>query len=261
MRSAAAWRGERDRRKHEPRWDGAAATKSEGRGERAAARPNRKRRNRKRAARVCAHVREWAAVAKEKRRRLGARNGRRAPKQRGKREPPPAIEERPNDPTDDIYSARQFRGTSNVPRNLFVGSMTMVYATSHHRQRAHGATWTPHGFGWDAGSRSARGRAKRGGMRRKTQAANRSWGWLRVRTCLASGKRRNVGCKGALQSSKSKGKTAMISPPMRPHTFGEFTAVAVPPSLGRPQCTQWEERRTLTACQARPTPMAWMWCD
>ena len=71
----------------------------------------------------------------------------------------------------------------------------------------------------------------------------------------------HMGCKGAPMFSKSKGKTAMISPPMRPHTFGEFTAVAVPRLLEDVSAPDGLELRAPSACQARPTPMARMWCD
>ena len=79
-----------------------AAMKSEESGERVAARPNRKRRNRERAAmrRALAHTDE-----RERRRRGSARDGlpalgRSRQTRRGKRLPPLASEERPNDPTE-----------------------------------------------------------------------------------------------------------------------------------------------------------------
>lgn len=70
--------------------------------------------------------------------------------------------------------------------------------------------------GWVAGSRKARGRVKRWGMRRKTQAANR--------------KGVDIGCGHAWQAARTA--NGML--------------------LGR--------MRTLTACQARTIPKAWICC-
>ena len=79
----------------------------------------------------------------------------------------------------NTYIPRGWRALIERARRHNVGSMTAAYVTSCRRQRSHCATWTPHGFGWDAGSRFARGRASgAGGMCRvacKRQEAQRGW--------------------------------------------------------------------------------------
>lgn len=91
-----AWRGERERSEREPRWDGSRRNAiGRERSERPEPRPNRKRQSLGQAR---------AAGAGGMRGRLRAA-GEKARKQGGKREPPPASEERPKDTLIHIFPA------------------------------------------------------------------------------------------------------------------------------------------------------------
>lgn len=104
-----AWRGERERSEREPRGDGSRRNAfGRERSERPEPRPNRKRQS---------LGRGRAAGAREKRGRLRAA-GEKARKQGGKREPPPATEERPKDTPIHI-----FRPADGCPSMGHTGSL------------------------------------------------------------------------------------------------------------------------------------------
>lgn len=99
----AAWRGERDRREREPRWEGKRMRS-------AAMRERAKRR-------ALAHTSEGERrEIKPKRGRLRAPPGKGAHKQGRKREPPLATEERPKQAADTYSSAHDFRRPSMASR-------------------------------------------------------------------------------------------------------------------------------------------------
>lgn len=127
-----------------------AAMKSEESGERVAARPNRKRRNRERAAlrRALAHTAEGGRMERQERDGDCLPEGEKAGKQGGKGRQPPATEERPKD----------------TPIHFFAGTKDGAP-----RRGAGHASWQSEGNderieterralrnGWDAGRRGAR---------------------------------------------------------------------------------------------------------